>query len=218
MKKAIVFGATGFIGTHLVEELLKSPDYEQVTVVVRKNINLTHSKLKILKGDLNSLPSLKDQIKADEVFIALGTTKKHTPDRVDYYKIDHDYPVLAAMLAKEGGAKSVFLVSAVGANANSNVFYVKTKGETERDVIALNLDQTHIFRPSMIVGHRQEERAFEKFLIKVWNVIDPIFAGPLDIYRGSDGKDIAKTMVRAAQSTSGKIKIYHWKEMRALLV
>ena len=217
MKKAIVFGATGFIGSHLLRDLLDSPDYERVIAVARKPLALSHAKLTTLIGDLASLPALKPQLVADEVFIALGTTRKHTPDEAEYYKIDHDYPVLAAEIAKANGAKSVFLVTAVGANARSSVFYVRTKGEVERDVLALNFGHTHIFRPSMILGERDEDRPRERMIIAVWNVINPLLVGPVDRYRGLAGEEIARAIAKAAQREAGKVQIYHWREMAALL-
>jgi uncharacterized protein YbjT (DUF2867 family) len=216
-KKAILFGASGFVGSYLMEGLLNDPDYEQVTIVVRKDLNVSHPKLTTLIGDYHSLPNLKEQISADEIFIALGTTKKNTPDEKIYYEVDHDYPVLATKIAREKGANSVFLVSAVGADASSGIFYVRTKGETERDIIAADLVHTHIFRPSMIMGNRKESRSLEKVLINVFSVINPILAGPAQKYRGIEGKDIAKAMIAAAKKPAGKVKIYEWKEMAALL-
>ena len=157
MKKAIIFGSSGFVGSHLLSELLNSPEYEQVTAVVRKNLSISHPKLNTLIGDYRSLPALEPEISADEVFIALGATRATSPEREKYYQVDHDYPVLAARIAKARGAKSVFLVTAVGANPHSRVFYVRTKGETERDITALDFEHTHIFRPSMIMGDPQPD-------------------------------------------------------------
>jgi len=217
-KKAVLFGASGFIGSYLLDELLNNSDYGQVSIVVRKNLNINHPKLKILTGSFHSLTELKENIAADEIFITLGTTKKNTPDKNEYYRVDHDYPVLAAKIAKEKGAKSVFVVTAVGANANSSIFYIKTKGETERDIIALDFEHTHIFRPSMIMGNRKENRPLEKVLIKMWAVVNRLLIGKqLTKYRGINGKDIAKAMINAAKSQSEKMKIYHWKEMNDML-
>ncbi|MCE7064917.1 NAD(P)H-binding protein [Dyadobacter sp. CY326] len=216
-KKAILFGASGFVGAYLLEGLLNDPDYAQVTIVVRKNLNVSHPKLKTLIGDYQSLPALKNEIVADEVFIALGTTKKNTPDEKMYYQVDHDYPVLAAQIGKERGAKSVFLVSAVGPNPDSSIFYIRTKGETERDIIALDLPHTHIFRPSMIMGNRKESRSMEKTFINIFSVINPLLLGGLKKYRGIEGKDIAKAMIAAAKKPADKVKIYEWEEMVAEL-
>lgn len=218
MKKALVFGATGFVGSFLLEKLLEDPTYDQVIIVVRKPINKIHSKLKVLIGDLSTLPSLKEKLIADDLFIALGTTRKNTPDANEYYQIDHDYPILAAQLAKANGAKAIFVVTAVGANANSQFSYVRTKGEVERDLLALGFSQTHIFRPSMIMGSRKENRTLEKSLIKTWAVLNPLLAGPLSSYRGIEGEDIARAMIAAAKKPANeKAKIYEWKEMNALL-
>ncbi len=222
MKRAILFGSSGFIGSYLLEELLSNDDYEEVTIVVRnpesfRDKNIIHPKLKMLIGDFNSLLRLKESIIADEIFIALGTTKKQTPDEKEYYQIDHDYPVLAAKIAKENGARSIFIVSSIGANAKSTIFYTKTKGETERDIIALDFERTHIFEPSMIMGNRSETRPGEKIFIKIFTVINPLLFGKLNKYKGIDGKDIAKAMNNAAKNQSEKVKIYHWKEMNSLL-
>ena len=218
MKSAVVFGSTGFVGSHLLSELLNSSDYRQVIAVARKSLNITHPKLKTVIGDYNSLASVKSEIAADEIFIALGTTKKNSPNEADYYQVDHDYPVLAARIAKERGAKSVFLVTAVGANPNSKVFYVRTKGETERDVIALNFEHTHIFRPSMITGNRKENRSrLEAALMRFWSALNPLLIGKADKYKGMTGEEIAKAMVQSAKNQTEKLKIYHWKEMHELL-
>jgi len=217
MKTAILFGATGFIGSHLLHELLNNEIYEKITIVVRKDINIKHTKLNTLIGDFNSLPLLKEQIKADDVFIALGTTKKQTPDLIEYYKIDHDYPVLAAKMAKENGAKSVFVVTAIGANPNSSIFYTKTKGETERDIIALDYEHTNIFQPSMILGSRKAHRPMEKIFISLFSIINPILIGNLSKYKGMDGKDIAKAINKASNNQEEKVKIYRWNQMANLL-
>jgi uncharacterized protein YbjT (DUF2867 family) len=124
--------------------------------------------------------------------------------------VDHDYPVLAAQLAKARGAKSVFLVTAVGANPHSHFSYVRMKGETERDIIALDFEHTHIFRPSMITGNRQEKRPGEKAMIGVWSAIDLFLVGKADRYKGISGEDIAKAMKNSATRQTQKLKIYHW--------
>ncbi len=214
MKKALIFGATGFVGSRLLSGLLSSSDYGEVTAVARRKLNIVHPKLKALVGDYNSLPALRADLVGDEIFIALGTTRKATPDTAEYYKVDHDYPVLAASIAKEQGAKAVFLVSAVGANPHSNVFYVRTKGETERDIVALGFEHTHLFRPSMIMGNREESRPLEKMFIAAFRAINPLLVGGLDEYRGITGDEIARAMVRSAAIESGKVNIYHWREMK----
>jgi uncharacterized protein YbjT (DUF2867 family) len=217
MKKAIVFGASGFIGSFLLDELLNDARYEQVTIVVRKDPGIHHPKLTTLIGDYNTIPSLKEKLVGDEIYIALGTTKKNTPDEKLYYQIDHDYPVLAAKLAKENGATTVLLVSAVGPSLSSKIFYIRTKAETERDITALGFSHTHIFRPSMLMGNRTEKRPLDKILIKTFAVINPLFIGSLSKYRGIEGQSLAKAMVIAANTRTTTHAIYEWKEINALL-
>ena len=211
------------IGSYLLQELLSNADYEQVTIVVRKPQTITHPKLKTLIGNFHTLPQLRENISGDEIFIALGTTKKQTPDQKVYYQIDHDYPVLAAKIAKVNGTKSVFIVSAIGANATSNIFYTKTKGELERDIIALDFEHTHIFQPSMIIGNRKESRpSYERILMKTFQVLNPLFVGPLNKYKGIDAKHVAKAMNNDTKNLpiaigTEKVKFYQWKEMKSLL-
>jgi uncharacterized protein YbjT (DUF2867 family) len=217
MKKAILFGASGFIGSFLLDELLHNSGYGQVIVVVREALNVNHPKLKTLVGNYSSLPDLKEDMAADDIFITLGTTLKNTPNKDEYYQVDHDYPVLASKIMKENGAKSVFIVTAVGANAKSKISYVRTKGETERDIIALDFEHTNIFRPSMLLGNRKEHRPFEKSLMKIWAAVDLILIGKLKRYRGIEGKDVAKAMALAAKDPSEKVNIYEWEQMNDLL-
>lgn len=218
MKSAIVFGSSGFVGSHLLSELLNSSDYGQVTAVARKSLEITHPKLQTVIADYNSLAAVKSEITADEVFIALGTTRANSPEKTEYYEVDHDYPVLAARIAKERGAKSVFLVTAVGANLNSRFFYTRTKGETERDVIALDFEHTHIFRPSMILGNRKEKRSLlEAALMRSWSALNPLLTWKGEKYKGITGGDIAKAMITSAENPSEKLKIYQWREMHDLL-
>lgn len=216
MKKAILFGASGFVGGYLLKDLLQSEIYSEVTIVVRKPLNIQHPKLKMVLADYYSLAQNAAYLVADDVFISLGTTKKKTPNEKEYYQIDHDYPVLAAELTKANGAKTVSLVSAIGANAKSSIFYVKTKGEAERDVIAVGFDHTQIFRPSMIMGSREESRPLEKVFIKLFSVINLLLVGGLNKYRGITAKEIAKSMFKAAQQPEKKVNIYHWEEMKDL--
>lgn len=215
MKSALLFGASGLVGSSLLTQLLDNPGYDKVIIVVRKPLNIQHPKLTTLIGDYTTLPNLKPQLKADEVFISLGTTKKKTPDQNEYYQIDHDYPVLAASIAKDNGARSILLVSAINANANSKIFYVKTKGEVEADIININFEHTYIFRPSMLVGDRKESRPTEKFFIGLFSILNPLFAGSWKRYHSIQVKDLAAAMIQAANDLSVKVKRYHWQDINS---
>lgn len=217
MKKAIIFGASGFVGSQLLLELLNHSDYNEVYAVVRKPLAVQHPKLKVLIGGFDSMPKLIESLSVDEAFFALGASQNSKQSSVEFYQIDHDYPVLASKTLKQNGAKSVFLVTAAGANASSKIKYVRTKGETERDIIALDFDHTHIFRPTMIVGNRKDKRPFEKIGMQIWKLIYPIFIGKQVDYKEIDGKDIAKAIANATLNQSDKVKIYNWREMNQLI-
>ncbi len=117
-------------------------------------------------------------------------------------------------MARKAGVKSVLVVTAVGANANAGIFYTRTKGEIERDIIALNFEHTCIFRPSMIMGERKESRRFEKTLIKIWAFINPLLTGKsLSKYRGITGEDIATAMMNAAKNQKEKVRVFQGREM-----
>jgi uncharacterized protein YbjT (DUF2867 family) len=213
MKSAILFGASGLVGSSLLTQLLENPSYGKVIVVVRNPLPVQHPKLTMIIGDYSSLPNLKPQVKVDEIFIALGTTKKKTPDQKEYYQIDHDYPVLAASMAKDNGARSVLLVSAIDANANSRIFYVRTKGQVEADIIALGFEHTYIFRPAMLVGNRKESRPAERFFIGLFSIVNPLLAGSWKRYHSIHVKDLAAAMINAANDETVSVKRYHWQDM-----
>jgi uncharacterized protein YbjT (DUF2867 family) len=216
MKKAILYGANGLVGSNILQELLRSSDYDEIIAVVRTKLLIKHHKLKVLVGDFESFVDLVGGIKVDEIYIALGTTRKKTPDDATYYQIDHDYPVLAAKIARENGASSVFFVSSIGANVASSFFYPKTKGQTEQDIILQNFEHTHIFRPSTILGNRVENRPADKILGRIWAIISPILAGKFTKYRAIPAKQIAIAMTNAARNPVDKMKIYYWREMKQL--
>jgi uncharacterized protein YbjT (DUF2867 family) len=107
MRRAILFGSSGFVGSYLLRALLDSPDYDRVTAIARKPLAISHAKLNVLIGDYHTLPDLRSEIRGDDLFITLGTTRKNSPNQAEYYQVDHDYPVLAARISKDNGVKSV---------------------------------------------------------------------------------------------------------------
>ena len=217
MKTGLLFGASGFVGSRLLLELLHDPGYARIIAVARRDLDIKHDKLTVIIGDYDSLPACLEGVRADEAFIAFGTTKKKSPAWSEYYRCDHDYPVRAAALAKERGATALFLISAVGASVNSSVFYTRTKGEAERDILALDFEHTHIFRPSIIMGQRPERRPLERAAILACRALNPLLLGGLKKYRGMEARDIARAMLRAGKLPAGKTSVYHWEDMNALL-
>ncbi len=193
-KTAVIFGATGLIGRQLLRLIIDSDEYNQVTIVVRTPFKFQHSKLIQLTGDLSTVEQLKEQLKADVYFCSLGTTRNKTPDLEEYYKIDHDYPLKAAQIAKELGVSQYHLVSALGANAESRIFYSRTKGEVENDIIAEQLSATYIYRPSLLVGKRKEARLAEKMAEVLMKIINPLLFGKAKNWRSIKATQVAYRM------------------------
>jgi len=194
-KKAILLGASGLIGNSLLQQLLLSNHYNEVLVVVRKTLNIQHPKLRQLQVDFDRLIEHAHEIQGDVVFCCLGTTKKKTPDKAQYKKIDHQYPIDAARIALTNGATQYHLVSSLGANVNSSIFYPKLKGEVERDLKAIPFPTIHIYRPSLLDGFRIENRTGERWMIAIMRLINPILVGPLRQYRSIKIETVAHAML-----------------------
>lgn len=203
-KTAIILGATGLTGSILLKKLLNDNRYEIIKLFSRKKIDGLPSKVKQFVGDILDLENFKQDFTADEVFCCIGTTAKKTPDKTLYKKIDFGIPVTAAKLSKANGIPAFLVVSALGANATSSIFYNKTKGEMEQAVLSEKIERTHILQPSIISGNRQEKRIGEKIGLFAIKLLQPLFLGKLKKYRVTEAEHIAQTMINLANSTSTK--------------
>lgn len=190
--QAILLGATGLTGNYLLELLLNDSCFDKVVVFTRKKLTINHSKIEEHLVDLLDLSKEANVFQGDVVFCCIGTTKSKTPNREDYYKIDYGIPVEAARLAKQNGISKLIVVSALGANEKSRLFYNRIKGEMQRDILSFNLPKTYILQPSLIIGDRKEKRVGENVAKVVMKAID--FITP-DIYKAIHGKIIAKAML-----------------------
>lgn len=161
-KTAIIIGATGLTGSILLKKLLKDPAYEKIKLFSRSTADINSPKIEEHLIDMFQLENHSEAFKADVVFCCIGTTKSKTPDKETYKKIDYGIPVTAAKLAKQNGIETFIVISAMGADANSSIFYNKTKGEMQRDVLNQHIENTYILQPSLIVGDRDENRFGEK--------------------------------------------------------
>lgn len=201
-KTAIILGATGLTGGLLLNLLIQDENYKSIKLFSRSRIDNLPNKVTQFIGDLLQLEQFKDEFKADQVFCCIGTTKSKTPDKTLYKKIDYGIPVSAAKLAKINGINTFLVISALGANANSRIFYNKTKGEMERDVLKQNISKTYILQPSLIGGNRDEKRTLEAIGLAIFKVIQPLFFGKLKQYKITDPKHMAQAMVNLANSKS----------------
>lgn len=213
-RTALVAGATGLIGGHLVPLLLADPAYEMVVVLARRPLEgVASPKLQTIIADFDALDASLAGIAVDDAFCALGTTIKVAGSQAAFRKVDHDYIVAFARAAKAAGAKRFLLVSAMGADANSSIFYSRVKGETERAVRSIAFDATHIFRPGLLLGERREKRTGEQVGAALTPFLNPLMLGPLRAYRSIKGETVARAMRGAARSGGPGTHIHTYDAM-----
>lgn len=198
MKTALVFGATGQTGALLTDELLKNPLYNEVRIFVRKPAGKTHPKLRELVNPLSDPQYLKNEIKGDDLFCCIGTTIKKAGTKENFRQVDYELPVSVARIAKQNGVSSMVTVSALGADAESNNFYLRTKGEMEHAVAGFGIENTVFVRPSLLLGKRGEHRTGELIGKWVMKLLNPLFIGRLKRYKAIHSAVVARAMIKAA--------------------
>lgn len=199
-KTAIILGATGLTGGILLERLLKDDAYGKVKAFARRPLRKEHPKLEVYIVDLLELEKHQEDFKADVVFCCIGTTAAKTPDREAYRKIDYGIPMTAAVLCVQNKIDTFIVISALGANANSRIFYNRVKGEMETDVLKQEIKRTYILQPSLIGGSRDEKRSGELMAKQLMKVVNRVMAGPLKKYRSIHPETIALAMVWLAEN------------------
>ncbi len=179
--KAVIAGATGLVGSILIQKLLTNPSFTQVVSVARRPLPIQNPELsQVIIPDFSKLADPSEKLKGDVYFCCLGTTIKIAGSQENFRKVDFDAIVEFGRVAKANSAQSFVLVSAMGANAKSAIFYNKVKGETEEAIMALNLRSLSIFRPGLLLGERSESRAGENFATAVFKVLSPILPERLE--------------------------------------
>ncbi len=204
-KTAILLGATGLTGSHLLDLLLNSNDYEKVKIFTRRTTGKSHPKLEEIVCDVLKLEEQADKFTADEVFVCIGTTKAKTPDKKLYYAIDYGIPVTSAKLAEQNKIQTFSIISAIGADENSSVFYSKTKGEMEGDILKYNIHNILIYRPSLIYGGREDNRLGEKSAVFLFNILKFLMVGKFKKYRSISGEDLARALFLGVKNKGHKI-------------
>ncbi|REG86205.1 NAD(P)H-binding protein [Winogradskyella sediminis] len=199
-KTAIILGASGLTGGKLLQKLIKDERYASIKLFSRSKMEGLPDKVTQYIGDLLELNQFKAEFTADEVYCCIGTTKEKTPDKTLYKQIDCGIPSAAAKLSKANGIATFIVISAMGANADSAIFYNKTKGEMEQQVMAQALEHTYILRPSLIGGDRQERRVLEKIGLVLFKGVQPLLIGPLKAYRIVTAETIAQAMLHLANT------------------
>lgn len=198
MKTALVIGSSGLVGSELLKQLLESPAYSSVIVLNRKKSPLQHPKQieRLINFDAPDLQG----ISGDDIFCAIGTTIRKAGSKAAQFRVDCEYPSTLAALLKNQGFKRFMLVSSIGADPDASNFYLRTKGQLEKNLTALNYEALFILRPSILLGQRKEFRFGEKFAIILMQFLRPLMIGPMKKYRGVQASAVAATLIRCAIS------------------
>ena len=198
MKTALVFGSSGLVGGHLVNQLILNSNYSKIKIFVRSKIELINPKIEIIDTNFNDLEKYRNDIKGEDCFFCIGTTRKNSPNKNEYERIELNIPRQIAQIAKSNSIKSFFFVSSGYADSKSSGDYLKFKGLVEQEIKNQNFDKIGIMRPSFLLGNRKEKRIGEKFGIILFKLLTPILVGPLRKMRPIRAEIVAKAMVKLA--------------------
>jgi uncharacterized protein YbjT (DUF2867 family) len=193
-KTALVLGATGLIGDLLTHQLIASSHYANVKVLVRNPLAWQHPRLQEVAFDFERPNGLIAQ--ADDIFCCLGTTMKRAGSKEAFRKVDYQYPMDIARLGLDNGATQFAIVTAMGADPESSFFYNRVKGEVERDLTAMNFPTLLIFRPSLLLGNRSENRLGERLAEGAMRLFSPLIPAK---YKGIEAAKVANAMQTTAQ-------------------
>ena len=204
MKIALLFGASGLVGSHLLNQLISNNNYSKIKLFVRSTIEIDDPKMEIIQTDFNNLENHKEDIKGDDCFFCIGTTKKNSPDKKEYKRVELDVPKQIAQIAKSNSVNSFVFVSSGYADPKSSGDYLKFKGEVEEELKRLNFSKLGIMRPSFLLGDRKEKRVGEKIGIFVFKLLSPLFLGPLKKMKPIHSATVAKAMIAITQNDSSQ--------------
>ena len=207
-RKALVFGATGLVGRQLTTMLVRDPAWDEVICVVRRQADFGGEPVTQVIAEPSTIDQVAAQLAADVVFCCLGTTQKTAGGREGFRRIDRDYVLKCAALARRQGATRLLLVSSVGAKVGSSSFYAHVKGETERDVAQLGYPSVDILRPSLLLGERNERRLREEIGGRILSRFRFLFIGPLRNFRPISAAQVARAMMGIAQSDHSGVLVH----------
>jgi uncharacterized protein YbjT (DUF2867 family) len=198
VKIALLFGASGLVGSHLLNQLISNNNYSKIKLFVRTAIDLNDPKIEIIQTDFNNLENHREDIKGDDCFFCIGTTKKNSPDKNEYKRVELEVPKQIAQIAKSNFVNSFVFVSSGYADPKSSGDYLKFKGEVEEELKKLNFLKLGIMRPSFLLGDRKEKRVGEKIGIFIFKLISPLLLGPLKKMKPIHSEIVARSMIKVA--------------------
>lgn len=199
--RVLISGATGLVGEQILNQLIDNESVVSIVILGRSIKSKEHPKVSSYFVDFSTL-SISDELSFDVAFCALGTTIKKAGSKAKQHEIDHDYVVNFAQFSKKHGARRIGVVSSIGATVKSSNFYLRTKGEMEASVSALEFDHTVFIRPSFLIGKRKEFRFGEKIAIGIFKVIKPLLVGKSRKYRGVEVAAVANKLIRETVSAT----------------
>jgi uncharacterized protein YbjT (DUF2867 family) len=199
-----LFGASGLVGSHVLSQLISNNNYSKVKLFVRSSIDISDPKIEIIQTDFNNLENHREDIKGDDCFFCIGTTKKNSPDKNEYKRVELEVPKQIAQIAKSNLVNSFVFISSGYADPKSSGDYLKFKGEVEEELKRLNFTKLGIMRPSFLLGDRKEKRIGEKIGIFVFKLLSPLFLGPLKKMKPIHSAIVAKAMIAITQNDSSK--------------
>jgi uncharacterized protein YbjT (DUF2867 family) len=211
MKTALIAGSTGLIGKHLLQLLLDSDRYNKVIALTRSDLP-PHPKLEILKVEFEKLSDWANALVGDDVYCCLGTTMEKARSKDNFYQVDFYYPLFIAKAAQSHAAKQYLLVTALGANKESSIYYNRVKGEVEEAIKQVNFKAIHIFRPSLLLGPREEKRSTEsaaKIIYRLFNFLIP------KKYKAIESAKVARAMITLASQEDEGIFIHESDELQS---
>ena len=211
MRTAIVAGASGLIGRALVQKLINSDQYRLIYILSRRKSELINLKIKELVIDFENIDSLRFDVPIDDVFCTLGTTLKQAGSRANFKKVDYQYVVALAKLTKREGASKFLVISSMGANSKSAVFYNSVKGMTEDTLKTIGFKQLVILRPSLLQGKRTEIRFAEQVSLFIMRALN--FLIPLN-YKVIKAEKVADSMLKMAIESCAKVTVIKSGEMQ----
>ncbi len=204
MGTALIAGASGLVGGLLLEQLLEAGEYDRVIALGRRPLGLTHPKLVQLTVDFAALGPMAADLRCDDAFCCLGTIIADAGSREAFRAVDHAAVLAFAWAAQRAGAQRFFVVSALGANADSRVFYNRVKGETEDALEVLGFSTLAIFRPGLLLGRRARPRTGERVMAAVLWLAEPLLFGRLRKYRAIEAGVVARAMLRCSFGRPGQ--------------
>ncbi len=215
-RSAVLVGASGLVGGHLLRLLVEDKTYDRVTVLVRKPPFFQHPKLQESVIDFDQLEKHKALLQGHDLFCCLGTTLRVAGSQEAFRKVDFTYAVQAASFASTNGIEQLLLISSIGASKNSRAFYLRVKGEVEEAVSRIPFKAVQIFRPSFLLGNRKESRSTETFAHTVMKHISTALVGRLRRYRAIEAKTAAKAMIAVAKQQSTGVTVFESERIERL--